>query len=144
MEISLHLQFFFTVANKWILPITFEPPPEKKNDCVPSEDSDQPGHLPSLIRVFAMRFMNSLGPKRQRRLLSDWANDRVMCPKDAAGIANSVDPDQTALVWVGTVCPDLSVRKLRIITVSVLFHCFILMVLPILILRVNKCSIGSH
>ena len=22
-----------------------------------------------------------------------------MCPKDAEGIANSVDPDQTALIW---------------------------------------------
>ena len=41
-----------------------------------------------------------------------------MHPKDAEGIANSVDPDQTALlIWVCTVCPDLSVRKLRIITV---------------------------
>ena len=25
-----------------------------QNDCVPSKDSDQPGHLPSLIRVFAV------------------------------------------------------------------------------------------
>ena len=44
-----------------------------------------------------------------------------MHPKDAEGIANSVDPDQTApsLIWVCTVCPDLSVRKLRkISTVS--------------------------
>ena len=45
-----------------------------------------------------------------------------MHPKDAAGIANSVDPDQTAplgAVWSGSaVCSDLSVRKLRIITVS--------------------------
>ena len=24
----------------------------QQNDCAPSEDSDQPGHLPSLIRVF--------------------------------------------------------------------------------------------
>ena len=38
-----------------------------------------------------------------------------MHPKDAEGIANSVDPDQTA-IWVCTVCPDLSVRKLRNIT----------------------------
>ena len=29
---------------------------------VPSEDSDQPGHPPSLIRVFAMRSVGSLGP----------------------------------------------------------------------------------
>ena len=37
------------------------------------------------------------------------------------GMANSVDPDQTAyrssLIWVCTVSPDISVRKLRIITV---------------------------
>ena len=32
---------------------TFEPPHDKTNKmaCAPSEDSDQPGHLPSLIRV---------------------------------------------------------------------------------------------
>ena len=30
--------------------------------CVPSEDSDQPGHLPSLLRVFAVRSI-SYGPK---------------------------------------------------------------------------------
>ena len=27
--------------------------------CAPSKDSDQPGHLPSLIRVFAVRFVGS-------------------------------------------------------------------------------------
>ena len=38
-----------------------------------------------------------------------------MCPKDVDKIANSVDPDQTrsSLIWVFTVCPDLSVWKLR-------------------------------
>ena len=42
-----------------------------------------------------------------------------MSPNDADGMANSVDPDQTApLIWVCTVCPGISVRKLRIITVS--------------------------
>ena len=44
-----------------------------------------------------------------------------MGPKHAHGMANSEDPDQTAprssLIWVYTVCPDLSVRKFRIITV---------------------------
>ena len=39
-----------------------------------------------------------------------------MSPKDADGLANSEDPDQTAPL--GTVCPDLSVRKLWIITVN--------------------------
>ena len=56
-------------------------------------------------------------PKR----LTRWRFLRVMHPKDAGGIANSVDPDQTAprssLIWVFTVCPDLSVQKLRKITV---------------------------
>ena len=34
-----------------------EPPQDKTNKmaCAPSEDSDQPGHSPSLIRVFAVR-----------------------------------------------------------------------------------------
>ena len=42
----------------------FEPPHDKTNKMtfVPSEDSNQPGHLPSLIRVFAVRSMGSLGP----------------------------------------------------------------------------------
>ena len=50
----------------------------QQNEFAPSEDSDQPGHPPSLIRVFAVRLMGSLGPKPsscgQRRLWSDWAN----------------------------------------------------------------------
>ena len=37
--------------------ISCEPPHDKTNEmaCAPSEDSDQPGHLPSLIRDFAVR-----------------------------------------------------------------------------------------
>ena len=37
--------------------LKFEPPHDKTNKmaCAPSEDSDQPGHLPSLIRVFVVR-----------------------------------------------------------------------------------------
>ena len=44
-----------------------------------------------------------------------------MLLKDADGIATSVVPDQTAplsLIWVCNVCPGLSFRKLRIITVQ--------------------------
>ena len=40
-----------------------------------------------------------------------------MCPNDAEGVASSVDPDQSSLIWVYTVCLDMSVRKLRIIMV---------------------------
>ena len=50
-----------------------------------------------------------------------------MGPKDAVGTAMSVDPDQTAplgsgstlFTWVCTICQDLSVRKLRIIIITV-------------------------
>ena len=46
--------------------------------CAPSEDFDQPGHPPSLIRVFAVCSKASLGPKLssggQQRLWSDWAD----------------------------------------------------------------------
>ena len=38
----------------------------------------------------------------------------VFCQNDACGIANSEDLDHCT--WVCTVCPDMSVRKLRIIT----------------------------
>ena len=50
----------------------------QQNECEPSEDSDQPRHPPSLIRVFAGRSKGSWGPKisscGQRRLRSDWAD----------------------------------------------------------------------
>ena len=40
---------------------TFEPQQDEtsKMTCAPSEDSDQPGHPPSLIRVFAVHFLGS-------------------------------------------------------------------------------------
>ena len=50
----------------------------QQSECAPSKDSDQPGHLPSLIRVFAVRLMGSYRPKLsscgQRRLWSDWVD----------------------------------------------------------------------
>ena len=52
-----------------------KPPHEKTNKmaCAPSEDSDEPGHPPSLIKVFAVRSMGSYGTKvslcAQRRLI---------------------------------------------------------------------------
>ena len=52
------------------------------------------------------------------KIWTTWLYHRVMSPNDADRMANSVDPDQTApLIWVCTVCPGISVRKLRIITV---------------------------
>ena len=58
----------------------YEPQHDKTNKmtCAPIEDSDQPGHPPSLIRVFAVRSMGSLRPKvsscGQRRLWSHWVD----------------------------------------------------------------------
>ena len=50
----------------------------QQSDCAPSKDSVQPGHPPSLIRVFGVHLMGSWGPKLpscgQRRLWSDWAD----------------------------------------------------------------------
>ena len=51
-----------------------EPPRDKSNKmaCAPSEDSDQPGHPPSLIRAFAVRMKKawvlSYPMSAQRRL----------------------------------------------------------------------------
>ena len=47
-----------------------------------------------------------------------WLYHRVMSPNNADGMANSVDLDQSSLIWVYTVCLGISVRKLRIIIVS--------------------------
>ena len=50
----------------------------QQNGCAPSEDSDQLGHPPSLIRVFAVRMKKawvvSYPLSGQRRLWSDWAD----------------------------------------------------------------------
>ena len=50
-----------------------------------------------------------------------WLYHRVMSLNNADRMANNADPDQTAprssLIRVYTVCPGISVRKLRIITV---------------------------
>ena len=81
---------------------------------------------------YTVKILNIRTPQKiccnHPKIWTRWLYQRVMHPKDAVGIANSVDPDQTAprrsdcssrssLIWVCTVCPDLSVRKLRIITV---------------------------
>ena len=50
----------------------------QQSECAPSEDSDQPGHPPSLIRVFAVRMKKarvlSYPLSAQWRLWSDWAD----------------------------------------------------------------------
>ena len=49
----------------------------QQNECASNEDSDQPGHPPSLIRVFAIRmkaWVFSYPLSAQQRFLSDWAD----------------------------------------------------------------------
>ena len=50
----------------------------QQSECAPSEDSDQPGHPPSLIRVFTVHMKKawtlSYPLSAQRRLWSDWAD----------------------------------------------------------------------
>ena len=47
-----------------------------------------------------------------------------MSPNDADGMANSEDPEQTAPL--GDICPGISVRKLRIITVQCIWYTYYL------------------
>ena len=60
--------------------LTYESCHDKTNKmaCVPSEDSDQPGHPPSLIRVFTVHMKKawvlSYPLSAQRRFWSDWAD----------------------------------------------------------------------
>ena len=79
---------FLLVTGKWsktfdLWAATWQ---NQQNDCVPSEDSDQSGHPPSLIRVFAVR------------IKKPWA---LSYPLSACG---SEDSDQTGrmprLIWV--------------------------------------------
>ena len=60
-------------GNKWAT--TWQ---NQQNECAAGEDSDRPGHPPSLIRVFAIRmkipWVLSYPLSAQRRLWSDWAD----------------------------------------------------------------------
>ena len=52
---------------------------DQQSECAPSEDSDHPGHPPSLIRVFTVRMKKawvlSYQLSAQRRFWSDWVNE---------------------------------------------------------------------
>ena len=65
--------FWQTSETKWAA--TWQ---NQQSECAPSEDSDQPGHPPSLIRVFSIcmnkHWFLSYPLSPQRRLWSDWAD----------------------------------------------------------------------
>ena len=60
-------------ARKWAASRQYQ-----QNDKAPSKDSEQPGHSPSLIRIFAVHMMKawtlSYPLSAQWRLWSDWAD----------------------------------------------------------------------
>ena len=96
----------------------------KPTECVPSEDSDQPGHPPSLIWVFVVRMKKPWALRypltAQRRLWWDWEDAQA----------------DLSLRWAHThcvgfvmswlICSCLSVPILRIFTVLVKRKFFIL------------------
>ena len=55
IPIDLFKRLLHTLS-KYIWATTWQ---KQQNECAPSEGSDQPGHPPSLIRVFAVRSMGS-------------------------------------------------------------------------------------
>ena len=65
-------------ALEWNDPIWAAPWQNQQCSCAPSKDSDQPGHPPSLIRVFAVHMKKawvlSYPLSAQRRLWSDWVD----------------------------------------------------------------------
>ena len=81
------------------------------------------GRLRSVSRVNTVKFLNFQTSENfaenSLKLKCLRPNHLVICLKDAKTMANSENPDQTApLIWVCTVCPELFVLKLRIITVT--------------------------
>ena len=125
-----------------------QPPHGETNKlaCAPSEVSDQPGHPPSLFRVFAVcmkkAWILSYPLSAQRRLWSDWANaqadlslrlwsDWANAQADLSLrwahstvilLVLSWGSSTVSLIRVYTVYPDLCVWKLTIITVCEVFH----------------------
>ena len=88
----------------------------------PSEDSDQPGHPPSLIRVFSVRMKKawvlSYPISAQQRLWSDWSSLFTQwVAKDPSFVhADSKDSDQTGRTchFVGFVTRWLKYGKLSL------------------------------
>ena len=92
---------------------------KKKNKiiCAPSEDSDQPRHPPSLIRVFAVRSLRSWGPN-----ISSWGQRRLWsggCPgwsESSLGVQVSL----LVLSWCGS--NDISFEGVRDVATAIITH----------------------
>ena len=81
--VYIHLLCDFLSSKGLPFPNLFQPPHDKTNNMVraPSDNSDQPEHPPSLIRVFSVRMKKpwvlSYPSSAQRRLWSDWADTQA-------------------------------------------------------------------
>ena len=94
---------------------------DKLRNC-PEETTLQLANTVKLLKIWPHEKNYCNYPK----ILLIWIFYRVMRPKDADGMSNSVDPDQPALslIWVYTACSDMSLRKFRNITVQFLKFLF--------------------
>ena len=83
----------------------------QRSECAPSEDSDQPRHLPSLIRVFTVSMEKPWALSyplsahfvgfvmlRLKYCSDPWFSDKEVW-------ANSVDPDRTATLFAIAILP---------------------------------------
>ena len=101
--------------NKATEALIYEPAHDKtiKLTCMPSEDSDQPGHPPSLIKVFAVLSMGGQGPNAsscgQWRLWSGWSESSL-------GTFHFVGFVMFRLIWESS-SPLLHVRKILLMRV---------------------------
>ena len=132
-----------------MLLIQIEPPHDKTNKmaCAPSEDLDQPGHWPSLIRVFAVRMKKAwvlnYGLIAQRRL----------CPMAVRADMASAKMTRSWAWIIARFCPN---RECSFIIESIIHqsfhHCIVLKMmwsherldLSVVWLRILQMHMHSH
>ena len=77
----------------------------QQRGCVPSEDSDQPGHPPSLIRVFAVQMKKpwvlSYPLSTRQRLWSDWADAQTGLSLDGRTLIFLVLSCRSSCLFIG-------------------------------------------
>ena len=67
----VYMNYRHGMSKQWHMsPSTTKP----TQQCVPSKDSDQAGHSPSLIRVFAVHMKKVWVPKYQKAHSEDWSD----------------------------------------------------------------------
>ena len=76
-----------------------------QNDCAPSENSDQPGHPPSLIRVFAVRILGIHPAWSESSLCAQWiAKDPSFLHADSEDSGQNGQIPRLIWVFAGRTC----------------------------------------